>query len=259
MAEKDNVFTYTSFFGSYEVKPTVNTYRDWDNLYMGLECFDKEFESWERFGDITVNICPLPYLESAIDTNNNGSEILNFLEDNGFAVPTGKSVRSGFCVFPIYRFNEAMLEKIDPVNLAEYRRHRGMDKAPLDNQIQGAVETRAAEKRLHATIPWQECLGQTVIADPPPNISSPNVRIFPVDENAAKFNVYVFFDNYMSQLAYCTGHHLEITGFNPATGVVDLYNKDNDARFSISHTHYLRDIGSHWTPKTIRSEPDKER
>lgn len=259
MAEKDNVFTYTSAYGSYEVSPRVNTYCDWDNLYVGLEYFDTEFGTWDRFSDITVNICPLPYLESAIDTNNNGGEILSFLEDNGLAIPSGKFVRSGFCSFPIYRFNEAALEKIDPFHMAEYRRSRGMDKAPLDHQIQGAAETRTAEKRLHATLSWQDCIGQTVIADPPPNIRNDNVRVIPSEESPAIFNVYVFADAYMSKLVYCTGQRLEITGFHPETGVVDLHNKDSDTRFSISHTHYLRDIGTHWTPEKTRSGPDKER
>lgn len=257
MAEKDNVFTYTSFFGSYEVKPTVNTYRDWDNLYMGLECFDKEFESWERFSDITVNICPLPYLESAIDTNNNGSEILNFLEDNGFAVPTGKVVRSGFCSFPVYRFNEAVLEKIDPVNLAEYRRHRGMDKAPLDNQIQGAAETRAVEKRLHETLSWQDCKGQVIQADPPPNIRGDNVRVIPSEESPAIFNVYLFEDRFMSKLLYCTGQDIEICNFNPKAGTVRMHNKENDAYFDVPHAQYLRDFGTKWTPN--KTTPDLER
>jgi len=259
MTEKDNIFTYASAYGSYEVKPKVNCYVDYNNLYVGLDYFDKEFGTWDPYGDITVNICPLPYLESAIDTNNNGGEILNFLEDNGFAVPTGKFLRSGFCTFPVYRFNEAALEKIDPVNFAEYRKSRGMDKASLDRKIHGAEESRAAEKRLHATLSWRDCIGQVVTADPPPNIPSANVRAIPSEESPAIFNVYVYFDTTKRNLAYATGQRLEIVGFNPDTGVVDLHNKDNDARFSISHEHYLRDIGTRWTPERDRSTPEQER
>ena len=259
MAEKDIVFTYASAYGSYEVKPKVNIYRDWDNLYVGLECFDPEFGVWDRFCDVTVNLVPLRYLEAAIDTNNNGGEVLNFLEDNGFAVPTGQFLRSGFCSFPVYRFNEAVLEKIDPINMAEYRRSRGMEKVALDQQILGAAESRPAQKRLHATLSWHDCIGQTVLANPPRNIPGDNIDVEMKEHSSSIFEVSVYFDDSKEKLAYRTGQRLEILSFNRDSGMVGLHNKENGAIFYIPHTDYIRDIGTDWTPDRIYAPPEMDR
>ena len=46
---------------------------------------------------------------AAIDTNN-CPWAEKFLTDNKLAVDTGRKVRSGFCTYPIYKFDRKVLE-----------------------------------------------------------------------------------------------------------------------------------------------------
>ena len=110
-----------------KVEPYLSMYTDNDNLFMGLAYEDPEYGK-QPYTDVTVNITKLPYLMAAIDVNNNGQEMMDFLVDNGLAVPLkGQSVRSGFVDYPIAVFNEEALEKIDPKVFAQYQEAYGMD------------------------------------------------------------------------------------------------------------------------------------
>lgn len=112
---------YKTFWGSTEVVvPKLNTYLENNNLYVGLNFFEEEYECWEPFTDVTVNVGKLPFLESAIDTNNNGNGIIDFLVQNGFGELTKKTIPSGFCVFPVFRFNEEKLREIDNEMFEQY-------------------------------------------------------------------------------------------------------------------------------------------
>lgn len=142
MAE-NTAYVYTDFFGDdNQVYFRLNHYTQNNNLYLGLLKYDAEFDMMTPYCDVTVNIGALPYLESAIDTNNNGRKMLDFLEKNGFGKATGLELPSGFCWFPVFRFNEDKLREIDPETFAEYAKAHGMDRKPLAQQIS------AAEKRV---------------------------------------------------------------------------------------------------------------
>jgi len=97
-----------------KVSAQLDMYRDNDNLYIGLTCYDEDLEAEDSYCDLTVNVDKLPYLHSAIDTTYNGEGKLKFLLDNGFGEPTGKYGHSGFCSYPIFRFNEEKLMEIEP-------------------------------------------------------------------------------------------------------------------------------------------------
>lgn len=120
--------------GVSRVRPYLDTYQDNGNLYVGLE-FYMEDGFWEPDLSITVNTIPLAYLEAAIDTNNNGNKILEFLQKNNFGELTPFTVSSGFCVYPIFRFNEEKIMEIDPEVFREYAKTFGVDKPHLDAQI----------------------------------------------------------------------------------------------------------------------------
>ena len=138
-------YLFESEYGfSYSVTPYIDTYANNDNLYLGFYYFDKEDKEWAPFCSATVNTISLPYMEAAIDVNNNGPKLLDFLEANGFGERTPFTVSSGFCVFPIFHFNEDKIREIDPKVFAEYRKAYGMDKLPLDQSISRA-ETRTAK------------------------------------------------------------------------------------------------------------------
>lgn len=136
---KAQVYEYaTEYGGQYTLRPKIGIYAANDNLCVHFEFLDKESGFWEPYGYATVNTISLPFMEAAIDTNNNGTEILNFLEANGFGQITPFCVQSGFCTFPVFRFNEEKIKQIDPKIFSEYAKVFGLDKQPLEHQISDA-------------------------------------------------------------------------------------------------------------------------
>lgn len=136
--------TFIDFKGDANlVFPHLNSYLDNNNLYLGLVTEDLEWGGLTPYCDVTVNIDPLPYLHSCIDTNNNPQQVIEFLEKNGFGEDTGMHMFSGFCMYPVFRFNEEKLREIDPEMFAAYAKAHGKDKPSLADQISGAA-SRAA-------------------------------------------------------------------------------------------------------------------
>lgn len=63
---------------------------------------------WETFAVITVNLPTsgiLPYDLAFVDTNN-CPWAEDFLQENDIAHPTGRTGVSGFCEYPLYKFNK---------------------------------------------------------------------------------------------------------------------------------------------------------
>lgn len=58
----------------------------------------------ELFGTLTTNICPLEEDEAAIDINN-FPEAEEVIYNYHLGENTGKTIKSGFCEYPIYKFN----------------------------------------------------------------------------------------------------------------------------------------------------------
>ncbi len=88
------------------VSPYISTYSDerGSPIYLGLLCLcDGDLE---HYTDVTVNLpdCNRSAGCQFIDINNNGEDILDWLEDNGFGKRTGKSGQSGFCSYPEFNF-----------------------------------------------------------------------------------------------------------------------------------------------------------
>jgi hypothetical protein len=65
-----------------------------------------EGESLEYYTSVTVNIpgCGRSAGCQFIDTNNNDSDILDWLEENHFGKRTGGTGTSGFCTYPEFDF-----------------------------------------------------------------------------------------------------------------------------------------------------------
>lgn len=127
---------------SITVFPTMDMYRNNNNLYLGLDYWDQELEIRDSWCDLTVNVGNLPYLHSAIDTDLSGEDKIRFLIENGFAEDTGKTLLSGFCTFPVFRFREDKLRELNPEVFAAYAKAHGREKeenSPLDHQISEAA------------------------------------------------------------------------------------------------------------------------
>lgn len=137
-------FQYTDSFGDViEVFPELDVYRSTDNLYVRLKAYDEDLEDIDHYCDVTVSIFELPFLQSTIDTNNNGDKMVKFLEENGFGVATGTKLPSGRCWYPVFQFDPERLKEIDPDTFAFYAKlhHQRVDEKPaLDSQIKKAEE-----------------------------------------------------------------------------------------------------------------------
>lgn len=155
LKKQEGVFEYVdSYGGTNYVRFTMDMYNENNNLYLGLESYDPEFDFFEPYGGITVNVRTLPYLHSTVDTNNNSAALISFLIENGIGEPTGDYLRSGFCNFPVFKFSEEKLMELCPKEFSQYRQTHGM--APsLETRISESVTKQSAkensEKKLSST------------------------------------------------------------------------------------------------------------
>lgn len=90
----------------YEVTPIRTEYMNEGNLAISLEC-----EDGEPYGMLTVNLRgKLPEDMAYVDTNNI-PDAEKFISENGLGTNTGITMVSGFCIYPLYRFNLDKLER----------------------------------------------------------------------------------------------------------------------------------------------------
>lgn len=86
------------------------SYCENDNLYVGL--LTTEYGYPEPWQNLTVNLSVKCANNCAyIDTNNNGTEIIDWLVNNNLGRLTGKTRASGWCFYPEFEFNMDELMK----------------------------------------------------------------------------------------------------------------------------------------------------
>lgn len=89
---------------NHPITLTTNTYAKNGNLYVGLICWDDGFP--EPWSDLTVNLGERCKKNCAfIDTNNNGQQIVTWLEENKLGKFTGRWSASGYCRYPEFEFD----------------------------------------------------------------------------------------------------------------------------------------------------------
>ena len=98
---------------------TTHTARFWrseyannGSLYVGVITYDEEYEEWEPWSDLTVNLpgmCP-DENEAFLDTNNCAPDIIRTLEKAKLIKNTGITRQSGFCIYPLYEFTKEFFE-----------------------------------------------------------------------------------------------------------------------------------------------------
>lgn len=90
----------------------LNNYLDNGSLYVGLLTNEEGYpEPWQN---LTVNLDASRWCKpncAYIDTNNNGDEIIDWLEKNGLGHETGRIAASGWCFYPEFEFNMEALKK----------------------------------------------------------------------------------------------------------------------------------------------------
>ena len=96
------IFDFMSYGERYKGYLQRNTYANNNNIAIDIVCIDKNGEH-EPWCNLTTNIIPLANNLAVIDTNHlQGSNVLDVLVNEGLLKETGKGVRSGFCVYPVY-------------------------------------------------------------------------------------------------------------------------------------------------------------
>lgn len=93
-------------FNGEKVTLIVSTYAIYNNLYVGL------ISEGEPYADIAVNLEPLTDPYTAFVDTNNLPNIDKFLTDNHIAEYLGIIQTSGYCAYPLYRFNPEIINKL---------------------------------------------------------------------------------------------------------------------------------------------------
>ena len=97
----------------YKVGFNIGHYHNPKNLAIQLVCVEDTEETFcgEPYGTMTVNLgvdCAPD--EGFIDVNNTPF-LEAFINKYNFGKPTGEMARSGYCIYPLYKFNLAEIEK----------------------------------------------------------------------------------------------------------------------------------------------------
>ena len=94
----------------------VSKYANNERLYVGILCLNDEYQFWEPWCDVTVNLSDedISSENCAFVDTNNAPYISQWLQDNGIAKFVGEFGFSGFCAYPMMEFD------VDKVNEYKY-------------------------------------------------------------------------------------------------------------------------------------------
>lgn len=105
-----NTLTLNAWGSNHKITLHTNHYAENGNLYIGLVCWDEGFP--EPWSDLTVNLSKKCKPNCAfIDTNNNGEQIIDWLENNNLGMYTGNFEISGYCIYPEFEFDMNTVNK----------------------------------------------------------------------------------------------------------------------------------------------------
>ena len=109
------MLVYKSFDTDYKLKLQLLTYDD-GQLALNALCYDEELNFWDVFGTLTINLNytnddPAPENCGYLDVNNI-PDIEDWIKENDLGEPTGKKKQSGFCTYPLYKFNIQRIKSI---------------------------------------------------------------------------------------------------------------------------------------------------
>lgn len=99
-------------YKEYDIRLVKSHYASDGNLAVAM--LDTEDDSIVNV--ITVNLDESSACEkdhAYIDTNNNGLELIDWLERNNIAKTTGYAAVSGYCIYPEVKFNSEVLEQME--------------------------------------------------------------------------------------------------------------------------------------------------
>ena len=99
----------------YKARFYKDNYVDNGNLYIGIMTWNKKLETWEFWGDLTVNLGTIltDDKKAFLDTNNCSHELIGILMDKGYIKDAGIARKHGFCTYPLVEFSEEFLNRIE--------------------------------------------------------------------------------------------------------------------------------------------------
>lgn len=103
-----------NFYGTdYDIYFTTDTYCYGGGLYIGLCCKNEEFNEYEPFANLTVNLDRYPPItaDTAFVDENNLPNICKWIEENHLGTFTKRIGQSGFCIYKEYKFNMDEISK----------------------------------------------------------------------------------------------------------------------------------------------------
>lgn len=132
-------YVIKEYGNTYDITLEIQTYSA--PIGLCVELVDNSEGYPVPYSRITVNIDEFVDPEytgllAAIDTNNN-PDITKFLESNNLAKFTGKVAISGYCTYPIYKFDENALREASPESFEEHMCLIKRHKTSIEKLIKG--------------------------------------------------------------------------------------------------------------------------
>ena len=93
---------------------------DYLNGNLAIQMVTWESGDPEPWATLTVNLPGQRQKDHAFIDTNADSEFPTWLIRHGLAIPTGRTMQSGFCTYPEYRFRANRLQELDPEGYAGY-------------------------------------------------------------------------------------------------------------------------------------------
>jgi hypothetical protein len=114
---------HSEYGGDSEIQLDVQQYANNDRLAISMITYEDGFP--EPYGSLTVNIdAPAPDYCGYLDINNlRNAE--KFVTENGLGEFTGFTTISGYCEYPLYRFNAVKLRELCPEQMEAYEKSIG--------------------------------------------------------------------------------------------------------------------------------------
>lgn len=113
------IYELTMYGETYKIALMKGTYSSNETLAVEMVVVNDKGEMVEPWNMLTVNIDSSNVLandkRAFIDTNNNGEEIIQWLEENKIATSKGVYGQSGWCSYPLYEFNGQVLNEMEKI------------------------------------------------------------------------------------------------------------------------------------------------
>lgn len=96
---------------NYDVSVNVANYFNNKNIAVTMDYFDEDCGCWFPYATVTVNLRDLDDGFAFVDTNN-CPWAEDFINDNRLGKFTGEYGYSGWCAYPLYKFDMAKIKDV---------------------------------------------------------------------------------------------------------------------------------------------------